>query len=240
MNANTLTDDSEAFQKSEKRPRSMGIQSHLTASFVGKVVKLATLAAGMDVTVHNQQAVPQQGPVILVSNHESIADPAFLAATIPRNGAIMAKHDLWRVPILGTLLRLHGAIPVYRESDEARDGAKQKGKNVLAHGGLLALFGAGTTNRIGQNIDWRIGFAEMATEFNATINVVRFEGTARFLPRADDCSQYGLKKVDRRQSVKVIYSEPITPQIYSGMSHVAIKNMCMTINRDLAVPPRLL
>lgn len=235
-----ILEDVTVLQKSKKRPRSMGLQSYLTVKFVGNTTKLITGLTGMDVTVHNQQAMPMKGPVVLVSNHESpLVDPLFLAATTPRNGAIMAKKELRKVPVLSQLMRLHGDIFIDRKDDDSRHAAKLQGMNVLAHEGMLALFPAGTTNHIGQDRDWAIGFAEMAVAAEATIIVVRLEGTGWLVPHAADRQKHSLKAVNWRRPIDVVYSDPITPAIYRGMSYIEIKDMCRVINRDLAAPPRL-
>ncbi len=228
--------ETSTFQKSQHRPRSMGRQAYYTTSMVRRTAKVSKHLLGLNVTVHNREAIPMEGPVVLVLNHESYLDPLVLGAVTPRNGAIMAKHDLWRNPFVAPLLISRGDIAVKRHKAEARDEAKQKGKNVLAHGGLLALFGAGHINRIGNDDDWKFGFAEMAVEFDATIVVGKLVGTGHMLPMAIDRKEYGMKVFDRRAPLEAIFSFPITEQVYRGMSVEAIKNMCRTIHHDLVVP----
>ena len=58
--------------------------------------------------------VPREGPLVIVSNHASDFDPPFLAISLCRPVAFMAKEELFQVPGFGTLIRLYGAYPVKR------------------------------------------------------------------------------------------------------------------------------
>lgn len=64
--------------------------------------------------IHNADRVPQQGPLIIVSNHASDFDPPIVSNCIRRPVAYMAKEELFKVPILGRAIHLYGAYPVKR------------------------------------------------------------------------------------------------------------------------------
>jgi 1-acyl-sn-glycerol-3-phosphate acyltransferase len=58
--------------------------------------------------------VPSRGGVVVVANHGSHLDPPLLSAAVGRPVAFMAKEELFRVPLLGPLIRACGAYPVVR------------------------------------------------------------------------------------------------------------------------------
>ncbi len=63
--------------------------------------------------------LPLEGPYVLVPNHYSEFDPLILAVATWRLGRaprFMAKESLFRVPVLGALLRATGMVPVARAS----------------------------------------------------------------------------------------------------------------------------
>lgn len=66
--------------------------------------------------IHNAERVPQQGPLVVVSNHASDFDPPILSNCMGRPVAFMAKEELFQVPVLSTLIRWYGAYPVKRGS----------------------------------------------------------------------------------------------------------------------------
>ena len=50
----------------------------------------------------------------MVSNHGSLLDPPLLGHAIGRNISFMAKSELFRIPLLGFIIRSCGAYPVKR------------------------------------------------------------------------------------------------------------------------------
>ena len=58
--------------------------------------------------------IPQKGSFILVSNHGSLLDPPLLGHAIGRNISFMAKSELFRIPLLGFIIKSCGAYPVRR------------------------------------------------------------------------------------------------------------------------------
>ncbi len=61
-----------------------------------------------------RENIPQKDSFILVSNHGSLLDPPFLGHAIGRNISFMAKSELFRIPLLGFIIKSCGAYPVRR------------------------------------------------------------------------------------------------------------------------------
>jgi 1-acyl-sn-glycerol-3-phosphate acyltransferase len=76
------------------------------------VARLAVRVYLPRVTVEGLSNVPRSGALIIVSNHLSYADPAILLAKIPRRAVFFAMEPLFRLPIIGVVPRLLGALPV--------------------------------------------------------------------------------------------------------------------------------
>lgn len=75
--------------------------------------------------------LPRTGPVLVVCNHVSVADPTVLmAAARPRRTAMMAKSQLFRLRPLGWYLRRVRAFPVRRGTADFV---------AIRHVGMLAL-----------------------------------------------------------------------------------------------------
>ena len=65
-------------------------------------------------TLIGRENIPQQRSFILVSNHGSLLDPPLLGHAIGRNISFMAKSELFRIPLLGFIIKSCGAYPVKR------------------------------------------------------------------------------------------------------------------------------
>jgi 1-acyl-sn-glycerol-3-phosphate acyltransferase len=82
------------------------------------------------------------GPTLYVSNHVSYLDIAVLSRHL--EGVYVAKSEVARWPLFGTIARLTGSIFVSRRSGEARV-QREKVRAQLGGGGSLLLFPEGTS-----------------------------------------------------------------------------------------------
>lgn len=82
------------------------------------------------------------GPALYVSNHVSYLDIAVLSRHL--EGVYVAKSEVARWPLFGTIARLTGSIFVSRRSIEARV-QRQTVRAHLGKGGSLLLFPEGTS-----------------------------------------------------------------------------------------------
>jgi 1-acyl-sn-glycerol-3-phosphate acyltransferase len=119
--------------------------------------------------------VPQQGGVILASNHSSFLDPPLVGAGLKRDINYLARESLFRFPGIGALLRSWNSVPV------DRDGGGAKGlKNILARllaGGGIILFPEGTRTKDGNLQPARSGIGLTVIKSTAPVVPVRVFGT---------------------------------------------------------------
>lgn len=74
----------------------------------------------IEVTGHEN--VPHDDGVIFVLNHpNALVDPTFLLCLAPRRVAFIAKAPLFRMPVIGYLVRALDCLPAYRRQDEGED-----------------------------------------------------------------------------------------------------------------------
>lgn len=96
--------------------------------------------------------VPATGPLMLVLNHpNSLVDPVFVLCLAPRPVSFLAKAPLFRIPLVGALVRGVGSIPVERRQDPGADLSKNREmfavvRAHLSQGGAVALFPEGTSH----------------------------------------------------------------------------------------------
>ena len=100
-------------------------------------------------TWSGQENIPAEGGVILAPNHVSHFDPLVVAHYIYKAGRwprFLGKASLWRVPLLGPLLRKTLQIPVERGSVEAVKSLDVL-IDALRQGGAVVIYPEGTTTR---------------------------------------------------------------------------------------------
>jgi len=61
-----------------------------------------------------RENIPQKNSFIMVSNHGSLLDPPLLGHSLGRNISFMAKAELFKIPLLGFIIKACGAYPVKR------------------------------------------------------------------------------------------------------------------------------
>lgn len=104
------------------------------------------------VEVAGEENVPAKSPVIFVLNHpNALVDPAFLLCLAPRRVSFLAKAPLFRMPVLGILVRALDSLPVYRQQDEGQDVTRNRetfeaaGK-LLSEGGTIGICPEGVSH----------------------------------------------------------------------------------------------
>jgi 1-acyl-sn-glycerol-3-phosphate acyltransferase len=100
-------------------------------------------------TWQGMENIPATGPVIVVANHMSHADPLVLAHYIYDSGrwpAYLAKASVFEVPVAGQILRWVGQIPVHRGTLDAAKALDAAITEINA-GGMVIIYPEGTTTK---------------------------------------------------------------------------------------------
>ena len=71
---------------------------------------LATL--GTQMFLHREDRIPQESPVLVVSNHRSFLDPVLLTAALGRSIRFACHHYMGQVPVVRELVTSFGAFPL--------------------------------------------------------------------------------------------------------------------------------
>lgn len=85
----------------------------------------------------------EDGPYLVCANHQTVLDVVFIAASLKRQQPhFMAKAELFKVPVLGWLVRKLGAFPVSRGKGDV--GAVKHSIQLLKSGRSVGMFPQGT------------------------------------------------------------------------------------------------
>ena len=121
---------------------------------------------GLRLNVEGTENIPQEGPLVIASNHLSLLDPPVIGVAATRKVHFMAKQELF-VPILGDIYKALGAFPVRRGG--ADRAAIKHGIDILKDNKVLAIFPEGTRSKTGKLSKAEPGALMMASKAMATI-----------------------------------------------------------------------
>lgn len=182
------------------------------------------------------ERLPAGGPLLVVSNHgNALVDPMLLAGFLPYRARFLAKSTLWKHPVAGLLVRLGGAIPVYRRQDAGVDTAQnvatfERCYEVLADRGVIALFPEGMSHDEPRLQPLKTGAARIALEAEARHGPLG----VRILP-------VGLIFDERdafRSDVLIQIGEPIDPSpeiaAYAAGGQRAVRDLTERLGAGLA------
>lgn len=122
----------------------------------------------------HREHVPRLGPVILASNHTSYLDPPLVGAGLPRQVCALGKQSLFRLPIVGAVLRNWRVVPVDRDGGGAT-GLKAILERLHSDHAIL-LFPEGTRSDDGALLPARSGIGLTVLKSTAPVVPVRIAG----------------------------------------------------------------
>lgn len=156
--------------------------------------------------------LPKTGPFILAPNHYSEIDPIVVGAAVWHLGRVprfMAKASLFKIPVLGWLMRASGQIPVEREG-VARGGKGGSpigaANQLIANDAGVIVYPEGTLTRDPDLWPMRgkSGAVRLALESGIPLIPIAHWGTQNLMPR------YGKSiKPFPRKTIHVAVGKPI-------------------------------
>lgn len=163
------------------------------------------------IRISGAEKLPKEGAYVLAPNHYSEFDPLIVALAVWRIGRaprFMAKESLFKVPVLGWLLKRTGMIPVARTSSAA--SAKQTMKQSAAlveHGRGVIVYPEGTLTRDPELWPMRgkSGAVRLALADGIPLIPMAQWGTQAIMGRY----QKGLSLWPLRKPVRVLIGDPV-------------------------------
>lgn len=157
-----------------------------------------------------EEKVPASGPAVVVSNHPSYLDPVLLSLQVKRPIHFMAWDALFRVPLLGSLIQLLGAIPVDTRKGKGRE-AYERARSFVEEGEIVGIFPEGRRSTTGwMEPSFRAGAARLAWETGAPLLPATITGAFRAWPH--------YQSLPHPARVKVRFHDAIDPGPYRHLS----------------------
>jgi len=160
--------------------------------------------------VYGLENVPDNGPLLLVCNHQSYLDPLFCGSRVKRNLCFMARDSLFAPRFLGGLLLSLGVTPVSR--GKADIAMTKRIISTLRQGNAVCLFPEGTRTSDGKIAELKAGFGLIARRGEAAIVPVVIDGGFECWPRHQKLFSLGSR-------ITVCYGKAITAERVKAMKN---------------------
>jgi 1-acyl-sn-glycerol-3-phosphate acyltransferase len=152
------------------------------------------------IRTYGRDNIPQKGPFIIVSNHQSFLDPIFCGGLIKRHSHFIARDTLFKNWFFGPVISSVNAIPV--KLGEPDISAMRKVLEKLKKGCGVTLFPEGTRTHDGKITPFKPGLGLLSRRGNAPIIPAIIDGAFECWPRH--------KKLFTPGYVRVTYGKPIS------------------------------
>lgn len=136
---------------------------------------------------------------ILIANHQSYLDPLFVAVRLKRPVSYLARDSLFKVPLIGWVVRNTFVIPISRTA--FRGGSIRTALQRLTSGFLVGIYPEGTRSS-GEPSRFKPGFLSLVRRTEEPIYPVAIIGADKAMPRG----AWFVRPV----AVTVVYGKPLT------------------------------
>ncbi|RPH68184.1 MAG: acyltransferase [Myxococcaceae bacterium] len=144
----------------------------------GPIRRVLAFALGRFYRIDRAGPALPEGPLLLVGNHpNALVDPGLMIAVSSRPLTFLAKEPIFRMPVLGALVRALGALPVVRAQDDPsrmRENVEALGAAArgLAGGRAIALFPEGRSHSEPSLGALKTGAARLALQAGVPVRIV--------------------------------------------------------------------
>lgn len=144
--------------------------------------------------------LPKSGGGLVVANHQSYLDPLLVGLPLTRPVSFLARDSLFKVPVIGWILRNTYVMPINREA--ASTASLRECLKRMEEGYLVGMFPEGTRSLDGTIGELKPGFLALVRRSNLPVYPVGIAGAYEAFPKG--------AWFIRPKPVRVVYGEPIT------------------------------
>ncbi|WP_347756553.1 lysophospholipid acyltransferase family protein [Agrococcus sp. ProA11] len=187
---------------------------------------LPVMAAMAKLHIRGNEHIPAEGAFVLSPNHYSEIDPVVMAVAIWKAGRVprfMAKASLFRIPVVGRILKAAGQIPVERSGrpnsrSEPMDAARTLVRDEL--GVVIYPEGSLTRDPALWPMRGKTGAVRMALEAGVPLIPAAHWGTQHLMPRYGK----GIRPVPRKH-IEILFGPPVDLSEFAGKTDQRSMNL---------------
>jgi 1-acyl-sn-glycerol-3-phosphate acyltransferase len=166
--------------------------------------------------IRDGEKLPREGAFILSTNHYSNLDPVTTGYIVWKLGRVprfLAKASVFKVPVLGAILRWTGQIPVERQGSSRSGQPLAAAARLVDEGLAVIIYPEGTLTRDPELWPMRgkLGAVRMALEHDVPLIPMANWGVQQVMPRYS-------KKVSLfpRKTIEAIIGDPVDLSPWRG------------------------
>ena len=191
-----------------------GILSCLVVPSGDAVISIARLWARIllalsrvRVVVKGREQIRPPGPYVFLSNHQSQFDILAAVVTLPIQFRVLAKQELFRIPIFGWVLRLSGFVGIDRGNREKAIRSMDRAGAGIGRGRSLLIYAEGTRSPDGRLLPFKKGGFVLAIQAGVPVFPMTILGSREVLPK-------GSLRI-RPGTITVQVGDPIDPREFT-------------------------
>lgn len=161
--------------------------------------------ARVQLTVSGREHIEPGRPYLLMSNHVSHYDIPVLFQAFGGSLRMVAKKELFKIPIFAGAMRAAGFIEIDRSNRQRAIESLRSAKNLFAQGISIWMAPEGTRSRSGALLPFKKGGFMLALETHLPILPVAIVGSREILPAEGKAVRPGVR-------VHVSFQPPIEVQ----------------------------
>jgi len=156
-----------------------------------------------------------RNPYVVVCNHLSLADIPIISG-LPWEMKWIAKKELLRTPLIGSLMRLAGDIPVDRSSRFSRMKTLVRARDYIRNRCSVMFFPEGTRSPDGKLYEFQTGAFSLAIKAQVPVLPLVIDGSQHTLPPSG--WQFGRAHV-RLRVLSPVDTAGLKPEDTAALSH---------------------
>jgi 1-acyl-sn-glycerol-3-phosphate acyltransferase len=164
----------------------------------------------LDLHVRGRERLDRGATYLVMSNHQSHYDVPVLYYVLGPNLRMVAKKELFGVPIFGAAMRAAGFIEIDRQNRDRAIESLEVARTQLARGTHVWIAPEGTRSESGELLPFKKGPFALALGAGLPVLPVTIAGTRDALPAHGTRSSAGAR-------VKVTLHEAIDPEPFATM-----------------------
>ncbi|MFZ5351990.1 MAG: lysophospholipid acyltransferase family protein [Bacillota bacterium] len=148
-----------------------------TSKWASSQVKMS----GARINIHGLENIPEDIPVVFISNHQSNFDIALFMSCIDKPKGYISKHEMGKVPLLRSWMRAMNCVFMDRSSLRKSAEAIAEGVKILKGGHSLVIFPEGTRSKGDTMGEFKAGSIKLATKAGVPIVPVTIKGSYKLM-----------------------------------------------------------